>query len=126
MVELNHTIVAARDAAASAAFVAEVLGLDEPARFGHFHVVEAANGVQLDYDTTDGPITSQHYAFLVTDDEFDAIFARIEQRGLTYWADPGQRREHQINTRDGGRGCYFEDLDGHLLEILTRPYGSGG
>jgi hypothetical protein len=44
---------------------------------------------------------------------------------VAYWADPGQTRRDEINTRDGGRGLYFTDPDGHLLEILTRPYGSG-
>lgn len=124
--QLNHTIVAARDPAGSARFMADILGLPRPTRFGPFMVVEAANGVSLDFMATDGQITSQHYAFLVTEDEFDEIFARITARELAYWADPGRRRAGQINTNDGGRGVYFEDPEGHLLEIITRPYGSGG
>lgn len=124
--QLNHTIVAARDPAGSARFMADILGLPRPTRFGPFMVVEAANGVSLDFMATDGQITSQHYAFLVTEDEFDEIFARITARELAYWADPGRRRAGRINTNDGGRGVYFEDPEGHLLEIITRPYGSGG
>jgi catechol 2,3-dioxygenase-like lactoylglutathione lyase family enzyme len=125
-VQLNHTIVWVRDREASATFLADVLGLPAPRPFGPFLMVEADNDVTLDYAVTDDEISPQHYAFLVSEGEFDEIFARIENRGLTYWADPAQRRAGEINTRDGGRGAYFEDPDGHLLEILTRPYGSGG
>ena len=122
-VELNHTIVAARDSRASATFLAEVLGLAAPTRFGPFMVVETANGVSLDFIDTDDEIVSQHYAFLVSEDDFDVIFRRIQARDLPYWADPGQRRPGEINTNDGGRGVYFPDPDGHFLEIITRPYG---
>jgi catechol 2,3-dioxygenase-like lactoylglutathione lyase family enzyme len=123
-VQLNHTIVSCRDQERSAAFLTGILGLPPATRFGHFHVVEADNGVSLDYSQTDGDVTAQHYAFLVGEDEFDASFARIEERGLPYWADPGRSRRDEINTRDGGRGLYFEDPDGHVMEIITRPYGS--
>ena len=125
-VELNHTIVSARDSEASARFTAELLGLPEPTRFGHFWVVATANGVSLDFSEARGDITPQHYAFLLTEDEFDEVFGRITDRGLEHWADPGRRRPGEINRNDGGRGVYFEDPDGHLLEIITRPYGSGG
>lgn len=124
--QLNHTIVAARDKATSATFLAEILGLPTPEPFGPFMTVQAENNVTLDYMDTRGAITSQHYAFLVSEGEFDEIFGRIRERGLAYWADPGHSRAGEINTRDGGRGVYFEDPDGHNLEILTRPYGSGG
>jgi catechol 2,3-dioxygenase-like lactoylglutathione lyase family enzyme len=124
-VQLNHTIVSCRDQQRSAAFLAGILGLPAPTRFGHFLVVQADNDVSLDFSETAGDITSQHYAFLVADEEFDAAFARIRDQQLTYWADPGRSRAGQVNDRDGGRGLYFEDPDGHLLEILTRPYGSG-
>lgn len=124
-VQLNHTIVAARDPAASAAFAAELLGLPEPTRIYHFHVVAPDNDVTLDYSQAGGDITPQHYAFLVSEEEFDQIFGRIQERDLPYWADPGQSQAGEINHRDGGRGVYWEDPDGHLLEILTRPYGSG-
>jgi catechol 2,3-dioxygenase-like lactoylglutathione lyase family enzyme len=122
-VELNHTIVAARDARASAAWVAEILGLPAPSTFGPFEVVEVANGVNLDYMDADGEIPSQHYAFLVGEDDFDAIFGRILAWDVPHWADPGRRRANEINRNDGGRGVYFTDPDGHLLEIITRPYG---
>ena len=124
-VALNHTIVWCRDQQVSATFLAETLGLATPARFGPFLVVEAANDVSLDFHEVDGTIVSQHYAFLVTDDDFDQIFGRITGQGLDYWADPGMTRPGEINRHDGGRGVYFPDPDGHLLEILTRRYGSG-
>jgi len=125
-VQLNHTIVSCRDQQRSAAFLAGILGLPAPTRFGHFLVVEADNNVSLDFAETTGKITPQHYAFLVGEEEFDAAFSRIRDQDLRYWADPGQARPGVINHRDGGRGLYFEDPDGHLLEIITRPYGSGG
>jgi catechol 2,3-dioxygenase-like lactoylglutathione lyase family enzyme len=125
-VQLNHTIVSSRDSLVSATFLTEVLGLDPPGQFGHFRTVEVANGVSLDFSDTNRPITAQHYAFLVSDEEFDQIFARIQGRGLDYWADPGRTRPKEINHRHGGRGVYFPDPDGHHLEILTRPYGSAG
>ena len=123
--QLNHTIVAARDQERSARFLSEILGLPEPTHYGPFTIVEADNGVSLDFIDTEGEITPQHYAFLVSESEFDTIFDRIQQRGLAHWADPARSEPGQINTRDGGRGVYFEDPDGHYLEILTRPYGSG-
>jgi catechol 2,3-dioxygenase-like lactoylglutathione lyase family enzyme len=125
-VTLNHTIVSARDSEKTAAFLAEILDLPAPTRFGPFHVVDAANGVSLDVLAADGAIAPQHYAFLVSEPEFDDIFGRIDRRNLSYWADPGQTKPAEINHHDGGRGVYFEDPNGHLLEILTRPYGSGG
>ena len=124
-VQLNHTIVSARDPAASAAFLADTLGLPAPTRYGPFMVVQTANGVSLDFIAADpdADIASQHYAFLVCEDDFDVIFGRIEAASLPYWADPGRRRPGEINTNDGGRGVYFPDPDGHFLEIITRPYG---
>jgi catechol 2,3-dioxygenase-like lactoylglutathione lyase family enzyme len=124
-VQLNHTIVSAHDSAASATFLAEVLGLPAPTRFGPFVMVQADNGVTLDFMDADGEITPQHYAFLISEPEFDEIFSRIRKRDLPYWADPGRTQPGEINRRDGGRGVYFEDPNGHFLEILTRPYGSG-
>jgi catechol 2,3-dioxygenase-like lactoylglutathione lyase family enzyme len=124
-VQLNHTIVMARNKEASARFLTEILGLPGATRFGPFQVVEMDNGVNLDFYETDGEIASQHYAFLITEAEFDEIFARIRERNLEYWADPGQSRAGEINHDDGGCGVYFEDPNGHLLEIITRPYGSG-
>jgi catechol 2,3-dioxygenase-like lactoylglutathione lyase family enzyme len=125
-VQLNHTIVAARDKRVSATFLAEILGLAEPKPFGPFLGVAVDNDVTLDFvDHGEGDIPRQHYAFLVSEPEFDEIFGRIRARGLDYWADPHHDVPGEINTRDGGRGCYFDDPDGHILEILTRPYGSG-
>ena len=125
-VQLNHTIVWCRDKTTSATFLTEILGLPAPTPFGPFLVVALANGVSLDFYDHDGEIASQHYAFLIDEDAFDRIFGRIRARGLRHWADPGRSREGEINHHDGGRGVYFEDPDGHFLEILTRPYGSGG
>ncbi|KAB1147793.1 VOC family protein [Streptomyces luteolifulvus] len=125
-VQLNHTIVAAHDKEASARFLAEILGLDVSPQYGPFIPVEIPNGVTLDFMETSGTITPQHYAFLVSEEDFDTIFARIEEAGLTYWADPFHSRPGAINRNDGGRGAYFDDPNGHRLEILTRPYGSGG
>ena len=125
---LNHTIVWCRDKKESARYLTDTLGLPEAKPFGPFMVVEMGNEVSLDYhdvDASHGEIASQHYAFLVSEAEFDEIFPRIEA-GQDYWADPGLGRKGEINRRDGGRGVYFKDPDGHLLEILTRPYGSGG
>jgi catechol 2,3-dioxygenase-like lactoylglutathione lyase family enzyme len=124
-VHLNHTIVSCRDQQRSAAFLTGILGLPTATRFAHFLVVEADNGVSLDFAETTLTITPQHYAFLVGDEEFDAAFGRIDDQDLPYWADPGRTQPRTINHRDGGRGVYFEDPDGHLLEIITRPYGSG-
>ena len=121
--ELNHTIVHATDPEASARFLADLLGVEPPDHTGHFWAVELDNGVTLDYDRREPPITSQHYAFLLDDDAFDAAFARIRERGIGYDADPGGRRPGEVTTRDGGRGVYFDDPDGHRMEILTVPYG---
>lgn len=124
-VQLNHTIVAAHDSHASADFLAGLLGLEVGADYGPFVPVGIPNGVTLDYKDTAGAITPQHYAFLVSEGDFDAIFSRIAESGLTYWADPFHSRPGEINTNDGGRGVYFDDPSGHRMEILTRPYGSG-
>lgn len=124
-VRLNHTIVWCRDQQVSASFLATTLGLAPPTRFGPFLVVEVDNGVSLDFHEVDAEIASQHYAFLVTEDDFDLIFGRIADQGLEHWADPGLSRPGEVNRSDGGRGVYFLDPDNHLLEILTRPYGSG-
>jgi hypothetical protein len=125
-VHLNHTIVASRDKRVGATFLAEVLGLPEPTPFGPFLGVVADNDITLDYiDTDEDDIVPQHYAFLISEEEFDEIFGRITERGLSYWADPAKLVEGEINHHDGGRGVYFEDPDGHFPEIITRPYGSG-
>ncbi|MGH3772566.1 MAG: VOC family protein [Pseudonocardiaceae bacterium] len=124
-VDLNHTIVAARDKLASAMFLTDLLGLPAPTPFGHFQVVTLDNGVSLDFWETSEDIRPQHYAFLVSEAEFDTVFDRIRAQNLRYWADPFRQEPGEINTRDGGRGVYFDDPNGHILELLTRPYGSG-
>ena len=124
-VQLNHTIVHVRDAEASAAFLSELLGLETPHHYGPFVVVEVDNGTSLDFMTT-GPeweLTQEHYAFLVSEDEFDQIFGRIQERGLEYFADPHGNEPGEINHHDGGRGVYWLDPDRHVLEIITVPYG---
>lgn len=123
-IELNHTIIQAKDAQRSASFLSEILGLPSPTPFGPFIVVKTSNAVSLDFRTTSSEIKSRHFAFLVSESEFDDIFNRIQQKQLKYWADPGQTKPQQINHNDSGRGCYFLDPDGHFLEIITRPYGS--
>jgi len=127
LIQLNHTIVHARDPVGSACFLADILGLRPPKPFGPFMGVELDNGVTLDFIGAEpDQIIVEHYAFLVSEAEFDQIFARIRDRSLPYWADPGHRRAGEINHHDGGRGVYWNDPNGHYLEIITRPYGSGG
>lgn len=121
-VSLNHTIVYCRDQRASATLLAELLGLPDPTTFGPFSVVQAANGVSLDF-LEEETVHPQHYAFLVEDDEFDQIHQRLLARDIPYWADPGLTRSQQTNSNDGGRGLYWLDPDSHILEILTVPYG---
>ena len=124
-VQLNHTIAWCSDKKKSAAFLTHIIGLPEARRFYHFLVVDLENDVSIDYFETDQKITTQHFAFLVSEDEFDSSFERIKEMGLDYWADPARSRRSEINRNDGGRGIYFQDPDGHMLELITRPYGSG-
>jgi extradiol dioxygenase family protein len=126
-ITFNHTIVAAHDKTASATFLTELFGLPDPTAFDHFTVVALEHGASLDY--AEAPehetIRPQHYAFLVGEDDFDAIYGKIQSRNIEHWADPRGSRPGEINTGDGGRGVYFRDPAGHYLEIITRPYGSG-
>ena len=124
MAELNHTIVWCTDKHRSAEFLSDILGRPPARAFFSFLVVDLDNDVSLDFMEKDGQVAPQHYAFLVSDEEFDAAFARIEERGLDYWADPGRTQAGQINRHFGGRGVYFRDPDDHLLELITRPYGA--
>jgi catechol 2,3-dioxygenase-like lactoylglutathione lyase family enzyme len=124
-IKLNHTIVSAKDKNASASFLTDILGLPAAKPFGHFLAVQLDNDVTLDFIEWDGDIPTEHYAFLVSEAEFEQIFGRIKSRNLSYWADPFHRKPGEINRNDGGRGLYFEDPSGHNLEIITRPYGSG-
>ncbi|MEV5751102.1 VOC family protein [Actinoallomurus sp. NPDC052308] len=122
-VQLNHTAIYATDKRTSAEFIAEILGLEVGAPFGPFLPVDLGNGVTLDYlDKRDEPVQSQHYAFLVPDERFDDMIARLEAARVTYYADPHHTEPGKTNDLFGGRGAYFEDPDGHNMEILTRPY----
>jgi catechol 2,3-dioxygenase-like lactoylglutathione lyase family enzyme len=125
-VQLNHTIVPARDKKVTATFLAQILGLPDPVPFGHFLTVRLDNDVTLDFADSPGEFRPLHLAFLVSEAEFDEIFGRIRERNLQFWADPRGQHPGEINRNDGGRGVYFPDPDGNHLEILTRPYGSGG
>ncbi len=124
-VELNHTIIWCSDKARSAAFLTDILGLPPARSFHRFLVVDLANRVSVDYYQKDGPVAPQHYAFLVDDGTFDAACERIRAGGIAHWADPARSKPGEINTHYGGRGLYFEDPDGHLMEIITTPYGDG-
>lgn len=124
-VELNHTIVHARSNRESAEFLAHLLDLEVGTEWGPFIPVSLSNGVTLDFATVPAEsITPQHYAFLIADAEFDAALLRIQQAGITYYADPHLKQPGEINLHHGGRGLYFMDPAGHGMEIITRPYGS--
>ncbi|MEI4506037.1 VOC family protein [Sphingopyxis sp. CCNWLW253] len=125
-VELNHTIIWCRDKLASSAFLADMFALAPPQPFLHFMVVRLANHVSVDFMQKDGPVAPQHYAFLVSETEFDGVMGQLAARGLDYWADPARTRPGEINRHFGGRGVYFADPDGHLLEAITTPYGTEG
>lgn len=120
--ELNHTIVWCSDKDRSSAFLARMLGRPAPTPFMHFMVVALDNGVSLDFMEKDGDVSRQHYAFLVGEADFDAVLGRIRAEGVAHWADPARSHPNEINHHFGGRGVYFEDPDGHLLEAITRPY----
>ena len=126
-IKLNHTIVHSKDPQAAAEFFAHLFGLPKPKPFGPFLDVELGNEVTLAFlDAEDMDVQMQHYAFLVSEEEFDEIFGRVRKQKLKYWADPGMKQEGEINKHYGGRGVYFQDPSGHLLEIITRPYGAWG
>ena len=124
-VTLNHTIVHAHDPVRTAEFCADILNLPPPRQLGHFTVLQVGE-TSLDLLQTDMTISSRHFAFLVTENEFDDVLARIKARNIPYWADPFHKSPGEINRWDDGRGVYFDDPNGHVLEVLTRPYGSGG
>ena len=122
MAELNHLIVWVRDKNESARFLAGILGVEPGAPWGPFVPVRTANGVTLDF--IDSPeVRAQHYAFLVDDREFDAGLDKLKKGGVEIYSHPDKSGIGEINTYYGGRGVYFEDPSGHLLELITRPYG---
>ena len=121
-ITLNHVIVWSNDQRESAKFLADIFGLPAPYRFSHFDAVNVG-GISFDYAKSRGPLQRQHIAFLVGEEEFDAIIARIKERNVPYWADPRRERPNEICLDDGGRGIYFPDPSDHNFEIITRPYG---
>lgn len=123
-IQFNHVLIFARDKHESAHFLTSLLDLPDPTPAGFFLAVELENAVTLHYGEPGVDFLSQHYAFLVSDDVFDAAFARMRERGMDFWADPRMQLAGQINTNHGGRGVYFLDPSGHGLELITRPYGS--
>ena len=120
-ITLNHTIVHAYDKRATATFLAEILGLASPTEFGPFIVVQVGE-TSLDFVDSDETISPRHFAFLVSEEEFDTIFSRIQQKEIAYWADPFHQKPNEVYRWNGGRGIYFEDPNRHNLEILTKPY----
>jgi catechol 2,3-dioxygenase-like lactoylglutathione lyase family enzyme len=124
-VQLNHTIIWCRDKRTSADFLADILGRPEPTPFSIFLVMALDNGVSLDFGEVDHEVAPQHYAFQVDEPEFKRAFARVGERGLDYWADPGRTRRGEIYRHGDSRGFYFQDPDNHLLEVLTRSDAGG-
>jgi catechol 2,3-dioxygenase-like lactoylglutathione lyase family enzyme len=119
-ITLNHTIVPSRDKEGSARFFARMFGLNYAGPVGHFAQVRVNGDLALDWDNRDR-FESHHYAFVVTEPEFDAIFGRLTAEGVAYGSGPTSPTDGEINHRRGGRGLYFSDPDGHLLEIMTQP-----
>ena len=117
-IELDHTIVPSRDKEAAARFFSRIFGLPYNGPVSHFAPVRVNENLTLDFDEASG-FESHHYAFKVSEEEFDAIFGRIKAEGVVYGSGPRSSEDMQINHRHGGRGLYFRDPDGHLLEILT-------
>lgn len=118
MIILDHTIVPARDKEESARFFASIFGLSYEGEAGHFAPVQVNDELTLDFDNWD-TFEQHHYAFKVSEAEFDAIFERVRAAGLRYGSGPFSAEDMKINHRHGGRGLYFRDPNGHLLEILT-------
>jgi catechol 2,3-dioxygenase-like lactoylglutathione lyase family enzyme len=119
-ITLNHTIVPSHDKEQSARFFARIFGLNNPAPAGHFAQVRVNNDLALDWDNRD-TFEGHHYAFVVNDQEFDEIFDRLKSEHIAYGSGPSSSTDGDINHRRGGRGLYFADPDGHLLEIMTVP-----
>ncbi|MGI5169013.1 VOC family protein [Spirillospora sp. CA-253888] len=121
-VRLDHIIIPATDKRTSAEFLARILGVEAGEQWGPFVPVRTGNGVTLDYMDSDD-FRWHHCAFLVPEDDFDGILARIKESGARFHARPDGGGAGEINTNDGGRGVYFDDPDGHHMEVLTVPYG---
>jgi catechol 2,3-dioxygenase-like lactoylglutathione lyase family enzyme len=119
-ITLNHTIVPAHDKEASARFFAHIFGLQYEGAMSHFAPVRVNDELTLDFDNASS-FEPHHYAFHISEEECDAILQRVQAAGLAYGSDPWSPENRQLNTRKGGRGFYFRDPNGHLLEVLTRP-----
>ncbi len=115
---LDHTIVPAHDKVASARFFARIFGLEYKGPHSHFAPVQVNDNLTLDFDDRER-FEPHHYAFRISDAEFDAIFARVKEEGIPYGSGPRSRTDMQINHRNGGRGFYFDDPNGHVLEVMT-------
>jgi catechol 2,3-dioxygenase-like lactoylglutathione lyase family enzyme len=124
-IRLDHTIVPANDKIASAEFFAAIFGLTVKPGQGYFAQVQLNESLTFDFSDEPAPAESHHYAFHVSEAEFEAILSRVKARGLPYGSEPHSHTDGRINTRRGGRGFYFEDPNGHLLEVMTvRETGS--
>jgi catechol 2,3-dioxygenase-like lactoylglutathione lyase family enzyme len=123
-VVFNHAIVFAKDAQESASFFAALFGLPDPVAWGPFLSLALGGGGLVQFATANFEIQPQHYAFLVTEEEFDGIYQRLLTAGIEHWADPQGAQPGTFNQNHGGRGVYFRDPAGHGLEALTRPYVS--
>ena len=120
MITLNHTIVPARDKVAAARFFARIFGLKYRRRSGYFAPVRVNKTLTLLFDD-EASFESHHYAFHVTKAEFNAILGRIEKAGILYGSAPWSLDDGRLNNWGGGRGLYFKDPDGHVLELMTVP-----
>jgi catechol 2,3-dioxygenase-like lactoylglutathione lyase family enzyme len=120
-ITLNHTIIPSKDNVAAAKFYERIFGFKFIKEWGLFAVVKVNSNLTLDFANRE-TFSSIHYAFKVSDEEFDTIFARVKDEGLTFGSAPGKRTNGEINHLYGGRGVYFDDLDGHVLEIITADY----
>ena len=118
-IDLDHTIIPARDKDEAARFFARIFGLDYGGPGGHFAPVEVNDRLTFDFDNA-SEFEHHHYAFHVSDDEFDAIFGRIRAERIVYGSGPRSHQNMELNHRNGGRGLYFANPDGHLLELMTR------
>ena len=116
---LDHTIVPAKDKVASAEFFAKIFGLKYEGAMGHFAPVQVNDALTMDFDNREG-FESHHYAFKVSEEDFDEIFTRVKAEGLAYGSGPFAQDNMEINRRRDGRGFYFQDPNGHSLEVLTR------
>jgi catechol 2,3-dioxygenase-like lactoylglutathione lyase family enzyme len=119
-ITLNHTIVPAHNKEAAARFFAGIFGLRFEGASGHFAPVPVNDTLTLLFDQ-ESSFESHHYAFHVDDGEFDAILGRVKAAGLRFGSAPWSLEDGKLNDWNGGRGVYFKDPDGHILELMTVP-----